>query len=763
MTNNISLDEANAISRISSLVIINAMIFQEILAYHDHRVSSLQKLLERDNVISAFSDQWRLILTEIDYYPIFYLARELVINLTANADIIVQLRSLADAAQRIVSMRAALRHDLMGRVYHRLLADRKYLGTYYTRIPSAILLLKLALGDDFFKISWHDLTQLADFRIADLACGTGTLLMAAADTFTHNYMRASAIQSVKPDFGEIHRILAEQVIFGYDVLPSAIHLTASTLALRSPQITFSRMNLFSLPFGGKEASLGSLEFLRYKDLKTKDLFGALIESRQVTGGEEIDLSEITIPNLDLCVMNPPFTRSVIGNLLFGSFPENERNKMQSALKGVVKTQELHASITAGLGAVFIVLGDRYLKPGGRLALVIPKAVLSGVSWELTRELFREKYRLEYVVASHDPVRWNFSESTNLSEVLLVARKVNNHTHTSQPVIIINLWRNPATAFDALAVFQALKNSPAPQEFPTSQGALELFLGKEKLGEALSFDWEVIKKWPMWMLPCAFAQSDLIRVAYHLMQGNLWIPGHGLQGEVPLCPLNTLASLGPDGRDIHDGFRVSKSPTAYPAFWGYDAKSVYSLAQQPNAHLSPLHHAKETRPLRRVEDLWPLAGKILVGARLWLNTRRLWAVRLPAPVLSNVWWPLSLKEGLKTELHEKALVLWCNSTLSLLLLLAHRQETRGAWVQFKKPVLGNMPVLNLPILSQAQLEALAAAYDEVCDQGLRSFPEMVHDPVRARIDAAISEALGLPDLSILRRLLAQEPVVGLRRL
>ena len=73
------------------------------------------------------------------------------------------LRSLANAAQRIVSLRAALRHDLMGRVYHKLLADKKYLATYYTRVPSALLLLKLALGGETFPRRWNDLNDLMDF------------------------------------------------------------------------------------------------------------------------------------------------------------------------------------------------------------------------------------------------------------------------------------------------------------------------------------------------------------------------------------------------------------------------------------------------------------------------------------------------------------------------------------------------------------------------------------------------------------------------
>jgi hypothetical protein len=424
---------------------------------------------------------------------------------------------------------------------------------------------------------------------------------------------------------------------------------------------------------------------------------------------------------------------------------------------------VQTSITAGLAAVFVALADRYIKTGGRLALVLPKALLSGVAWEPTRALLRKKYVLEYVVASHDPERWNFSESTNLSEVLVVARKINNSEGCGQTLQCLNLWRNPATAFDTLSIYYGLRRGPAPLEFPQGQGALELFLGKEKTAEVMAYNWEGCKDWPIWLLPCAFAQSDLIRAAYYLLQGQLWLPGFGLQGPLPLAPLHNFGSLGPDGRDIHDGFRLSRAKTAYAAFWGTDTQTIQTLAQEPNAYLSPLHRAKKGRPLRRVEDLWPLAGKILLGARLWLFTRRLWAVRLERPVLSNVWWPLSLQEKFDNELYEKAFSIWFNSTLNLLMLLALRQETRGAWVQFKKPILSNLPALDLSSLLEDQLNILSEAYDEVAGQPLLTFPEMDRDPARTRIDTAIAEALGLPDFSVLREILAREPVICLKRL
>ncbi|MDD3581180.1 MAG: hypothetical protein PHW74_09185 [Desulfobacca sp.] len=764
LTGKITPSQVNGISRISSLVVVNAMIFQEILAEHEGAVYPLQKMLERDNLLAASSDHWRFILDEIDYYPIFYLAREIILSLTAQADTLAALENLVHTAQKIVSLRAALRHDLMGRVYHRLLAEAKYLGTYYTSVPAAVLLLKLALGDNVLMTSWHDLAGIAQLRIADLACGTGTLLMAAAEAISDNYLRSCARNRIRPFMGELHRFLAEEVIYGYDVLPSAVHLTASTLALRAPDIAFAKMNLFSLPLGGPEFRLGSLEFLKSRDLKTRDLFGALVETRTISSWGESENQAAQIPDLDLCVMNPPFTRSVGGNLLFGSVPEAERRQMQSDLRELVGRSDLKASITAGLGAVFAALGDRYLKPGGRLALVLPKALISGVAWEQTRELLRSRYRLEYLVCSHDPLRWNFSESTDLSEILLVAAKINEASAAdSDNLTVVNLWRNPTSAIDAVTIFHALKDNPSPPQLPQGQGALELLMGQEKLGEAITISWEEAKKWSQWMLPCAFAQSDLIRAAYHLLQGKLWLPGYGQVGIISLSMLSNFGTLGPDRRDIHDGFNLSKSLTAYPSFWGHDAQSVFTMEQSPNAYLSPLAHAKNNRPLRQVEDLWPLAGKVLLAERLRLNTQRLTVTRCSEPVLSNMWWPVKFIEHINMDRFEKILVLWLNSTLGLIILLANRQETEGAWIDFKKPIFSNLPVLDLNTLSEDQLKRLAATYDALGHQGLQPFPEMHVDPVRAQIDATIAEVLSLPDFPILRRLLAQEPVVCLRRL
>jgi len=755
--------QKDSVSHIAGLVLVNAMIFQEILADHDGRVHSLQKILSKPNLLNEFAKHWQFIVGQIDYFPIFHLASEILTGLTANKEIVDAVRALAETAQQIVSLRAALRHDLMGRVYHRLLLEAKYLGTYYTSIPAATLLLKLALRADAWEIEWNDLEQLRKFRLADLACGTGTLLMASADAFTDNYVAAAAACEQKVNLAELHTVLAERVIHGYDVLASAIHLTASTIAMRAPQVGFEQMNLHSLPLGGPDHRLGSIEFLEGGMVQMPlDLFGSARMTR-VTGKGDEQLPSASLPELDLCVMNPPFTRSVGGNLLFGSVPEDERAEMQKRLKKLVQKPNTLANITAGLGSVFVAAADPYIKPSGRIALVLPKALLSGVAWGETRKLINRKYRIEFLIASQDSERWNFSESTDLSEVLLVAQKYSAvKAPKENPVIAVNLWRNPTTSFEALAIAHALTRD-APPDLLDGQGALDICIGEQKAGEAIALAWDDLKAQPHWLLPCAFAQSDLIRAAYHLQKGKLWLPTRKPTSKLPLCPLGELGTLGPDARDVHDAFKVSKSSTAYPAFWGHKADEVLTISQEPNNFLSPLAKAKPGRHLRRAEDIWQHAGNVLMAERLRLNSQRLLAVRLSQDVLSSTWWEFSFKKDLRTKQKEKAFALWLNSTLGLLILLTNREETEGAWVKFKKPTLAALAVLDLRALSVEQLKQLSAAYDRVAEKELAPIPQMAADAVRAEIDASIARALHLPDFVVLREMLAKEPVVCMKRL
>ena len=131
-------------------------------------------------------------------------------------------------AARLLGMGAVGRHDLAGRIFNRLISDRKLLAAFYTSIPASILLAGLALFPDrWSNVDWGGTNGIAGLRIVDPACGTGTLPMAAYRQLVQNHLAAS------PDnYDEVllHQLLVEKVIIGADVVQAAIHLTAATLA-----------------------------------------------------------------------------------------------------------------------------------------------------------------------------------------------------------------------------------------------------------------------------------------------------------------------------------------------------------------------------------------------------------------------------------------------------------------------------------------------------------------------------------------------------
>ncbi len=744
------------VCRIGALTLVNAMIFQQVLAYKDKRVEPVSRSAAQDHVAEALLRSWDFILDKIDYVPIFTVAREVLRELVGAPDSDFVLRRLADAALRITGKRAALRHDLMGRIYHRLLADAKYFGAFYTTVPAATLLLKLTL-DPADGFDWSDVGAIAKLRVADLACGTGTLLKAALQTAVENHIRTRADKGQLPDVKAVHRALVEHVLWGLDVVPFAIHLAASALALHEPDVEFGEMNLYTLRVGGPKDKLGSLELLTGSKVEVQaDLFGAASAPAKISGKGMIH-DNMELPALDLCVMNPPFTRSVGGNLLFGHAPAEERKRLQAALKKLIATRGTPANITAGLGSVFVALGHQKLNAKGRMSLVLPRALLSGVAWKDTRLLLGNNYHVKHIIVSQQFDGWNFSENTELSECLIIANWTGPEG-TEEPTRIINLWEKPTSSVDALTLSAAIPSLPGADL--DSSGTDEILVGERKYGEVIQIPAREMRK-GNWNEGAAFAQTELCRVAHFLRQGQIYIPSRGFVGEQPTVRLKDFADVGPDRRDIHDGFRMTRRETEYPALWGHDTSSVLALQQRANRHLVALARAKKGRNLRDANLLWSRAGRLLVAERLWLTTTRLVAIRMHEKVLSNTWWPVSTyADGVGEIVLDKILALWFNSSLGLLTIIAARVDTRGAWVDLKKPILEELLVLDPRALSQSARRSLCDSFDSFHNLELRSLPHIADDDVRARIDAAVAHALGVKDdFSVYRRMLAAEPLLS----
>ena len=78
------------------------------------------------------------------------------------------------------------------------------------------------------------------------------------------------------------------------------------------------------------------------------------------------------------------------------------------------------------------------------------------------------------------------------------------------------------------------------------------------------------------------------------------------------------------------------------------------------------------------------------------------------------------------------------------------------MQMKQPAWESMPVLDVRSLSAQQLATLARRYDTLAEENLQPLAQLHSDPVRCQIDAAIVDALNLPDIGFIRELLEREP-------
>lgn len=748
-----SSQDIHKLASTAGLLVLDAMVFHEVLARMDGRIPTISSILAKSNLKRALEESWSYILREINYEPIFDIALRILQSLPATPLINNGLKDLLNLAYDIASSHILLKHDLFGRIYHQLLLGKlvKYYATYYTSIPAARLLARLLvnLPSPLKLESVPPLYGNEELRVVDFACGSGTLLSALYKEIDVRHR----LDSEEPRINEMHKYLLEQGIWGFDVLHHAIHLASTVLFLHNPSsVTTSRLYVLRLEKRGDKCYLGSIDFLADRALRREMLLeGGELESAERVSVRSREGEEVELPDFHICIMNPPFTRSVGGNLLFGALPKKQRRELQNRLSGLLRDLGISGIGQAGLGAVFVFLADKYLKIGGRIGLVLPRAVLSGVAWEKVREKLLRDYHIEYIITSYEgDNNWNFSENTSLSEILLVARKTRNGDNR-KVTFFVNLWRRPKNELEAIHIgsqLAELYNTAKLYDIENSNASpYSLKMQGRKIGEVYSAritDMNIGRY-------NFFAQAELNRITTLLRNGILYLPTAGIIRRIPITTLSNLgAKIGPDRRQVHNAYRVEqiRHGCVYKAFWGHDSEQIRTIIQSPNACL-------EARNAEEARSLWSGSAKILIVERCWLTTYRLLSVFLNEPVLSNVWWPIRIDDEAG-----KILTLWLNSTLGLLLLLSGAEVTRGPWISFKKAELSNLLVLDIRRLKRENRNLILNRFNELSKMEFKPLPDEFRDPdTRRKIDELFNEALGIQyNLDSLYELLSVDPMI-----
>ena len=228
--------------RMACAIVANALVFHERIAGMHPTVKPLRLVCgpavsnPKEETLAAWTD-----ILKINYWPIFAIAKDILAQLPSG-DAATILKRLRDTAERIDATGVGNAHDLTGRIFQRLIADRKYLATFYTLPASAALLARLAVAK-MDGVDWGDAEAIGRLRVGDFACGTGALLSAVYDQIAARHERAGA------DAEKLHKPMMEDVLYGCDVMPSAIHITGSTLSGAQPNVGYNQSRLYTMPYG----------------------------------------------------------------------------------------------------------------------------------------------------------------------------------------------------------------------------------------------------------------------------------------------------------------------------------------------------------------------------------------------------------------------------------------------------------------------------------------------------------------------------------
>ncbi len=748
--------------RMACAIIANALVFHERIAGMHDQVQPLQLVCGAAiaNPQGALLAAWAAIL-KINYWPIFAIAKDLLSHLPAG-DAATILRRLRETAQAISATGVDQAHDLTGRIFQRLIADRKYLATFYTLPASAALLARLAVAK-LDGVDWSDPASIGKLRVADFACGTGALLSAVYERLAARHERAGG------DPSALHRVMMEEVLYGCDVMPSAIHITGATLSGVQPAVAFGTTRLYTMPYGrmkDRSVQIGSLE--RLGDSGALTLINMSDPTlRTGSAGEETAeqvMAEIPDESFDLVIMNPPFTRATnhegahadITNPAFAAFDATpaDQTEMGNRINELGRGTCYHGN--AGIASAFAALADKKLKPGGVLALVLPLSAAAGLSWQKFRQMLADDYTdlTVLTIAAADNDDLSFSADTGLAECLVIARKLKCREQPSPRLHFTSLTRRPQGFAHASALAGNVASANGVRQVEDGPyGGTPLAVGAELAGQMMtapndteSTVWGAVR----------LSDYSLAQTAHALFHSSLWLPGRPAALELNVALLGSVGELGLVHRDITGPAprgpfdKAPASPTAtYPALWNHDAKNETRIVCLPDSQLL-VRQGME----KKAATIADTASRAHISLDFRFNSQPLAAAFTEQESIGGTAWPNVIFTDSRFDY---VFSLWCNSTLGLLSHWWHSNRQQSGRGRTTIRAVESLPVPDFRTLSAEQLRRAETIFDEFRDLRLQPAYLADADPHRALLDRRVScDLLGFDEATYIavRRLAAK---------
>ncbi len=659
--------------------------------------------------------------------------------------------------------------DLIGTIFHDLIPIevRKHVAAFYTNPLRAEFLAHLAIEDP-------------EAKVADLACGSGGLLVAAyrrKKYLLEEERRKRGYPEEQLFTAEDHRRFVEEDLLGVDVMPLAAHLAVINLASQAPKWPTNHVNVAvwdstELSPGREIPSLARMEdvlgiprlsqYLGVEEDETRPEKGVL--SPEGPGGRPIRLE-----TYDIIMMNPPFTR---------------QERLPQEYKAVLDQRFLEYSDyfdgRMGYFGYFIFLADRFLKDGGRLALVLPASMLRVPSAEGIRRLLAERYVIEYIITAWE--RLAFSESAWIREILLVAQKASPEGRRgSRPCNIVTLRRLPENPSDAIRMAEEIRESRLAEsgaEISTEPFYI-LSVSHADLENSLDNWFKYIAVYDprirhIWGEVIRRGSRKLVRFG-DLLQSQEMDVVEGTRSRAPPIVASEMAIGRSESRLPRAGYRwvveedlpeeiVAKDRSTgecvsipkqslLPALITYSDFPTMEIREHEHDYVvvETFPGIERFLPNRRLEmigsalDRWKRyirrrLASLLIGFRYSPIAPGLRHVSFysatPLVPYGTVW---SVPGG-GPKLH-KITVLWMNSTLNLSQILV--TKIQDIWIDVNKYALLDFLTLDPRTLSEEERDALLNLFDRTARVEFPSVWEQIEErfQYRVEIDRTILEVLG----------------------
>jgi len=223
--------------------------------------------------------------------------------------------------------------DIVGHVYEDLIEpkERHKLGQFYTPPAIAELITKWCI-------------RSPDDRVLDPAVGSGTFLVKAYSMLKN----LKSLENSRRSDRSIHREIISQ-LYAIDIDSFPAHLTAMNLAMRNVREPVSEVNVITEDFF--KIMPGQFVLTGYK-----------VRTPRGESGREI-----AIPMVDAVVANPPYTR---WTEIPDKTKEAIRDKLSDLLRKYNLTARVQQGVEPGIYIHFIMHAWSFLRPGGRLGMII---------------------------------------------------------------------------------------------------------------------------------------------------------------------------------------------------------------------------------------------------------------------------------------------------------------------------------------------------------------------------------------------------------